>query len=451
MSIDLSKDAVHRVIFSYAIPTIVAMLAMSAAGIVDGIVVGQFIHTDAIAAINLVWPLSALIRGLGLMINAGGITLSGTASGENNPKEACNIFSVTMIMIIVLSAILMLVMLLFTDQIVSTLGANASALILVKEYATPLIWFFPVFMLTMVLEGFVRMDGRPAFAMNCLVAGVLLNVILSPIFVGGCRWGLHGAALATGLSQALSFILLSTHFITKKGLLRLIKPRFRMQIIAGITGNGFSEFANALSGGITAMLFNIVLMRELGLDGVSAFSIVGYIVMIASVFFIAIGSAISPAVSYNFGAKQASRISKFLTQGLLLNIATGIIILTFLLIGADIFTALFTRGNSTLTQWTGNIARMYSPALVLSGINILISMYFTALQRALKSAAIAIAGALVFKIAFLYILPHYWGELGIWLSVPFAELCTFILAIFLLRFDGSLKKIRNNAITCRIQ
>lgn len=431
--INLGHDPVLPLFMKYAIPSILGMFGMTIAGIVDGVIVGRFLGAEALAAVNITYPLASVAVGISLMMGVGGTTLAASALGAGRDHEAGNALSVTLSLIIGFSLLFTILFLVFIEPLIGILGGDQTLNSLVKSYAVPLIPFFLPFMLSIVLEGFIRVDGRPNFGMVCFLIGVVANIVLDLLFVAVFKWGLAGAALATGGSQILAFVPMLFHFILKKGRIHLQWPRFRSREIVRIIANGSSELANNSADGITRLVMNYVLIQQVGTLGVSAYSIVGYICSLAYVLYIGFASVLPPTVGYNHGRGDQKRMTAFFKLGIVSAFLVGIAAFAVLFFAGSSMARLFTGGDSSLQNLTAEISRWFSPALLLIGVNITISVYFTAIHKALKSALLALSGSLVMRLVFLFALPLLWGNRGIWLSVVFAQVVTLILSVIFLK------------------
>ena len=228
---------------------------------------------------------------------------------------------------------------------------------------------------------------------------------------------------------------------------RFTSPLVPLRSVIQIIYNGSSEFINEMSAGITAYLFNITLMKRIGSAGVSAFSIFNYIMLIAIMIFFASAQSIQPEINYCYGAGRKDRIRKMFILGAVFNIAAGFIFFTAVFLKADALAHLFTGRKSSLDALVTEIARYFSFAFLISGINITASAYFTSVQEAAKSAVIASSRGLVFVVISLLLLPPLIGNTGIWLTVPAAELITLVISVFILLNRKHLKHRKNNPQT----
>ncbi|MDB1125862.1 MATE family efflux transporter [Vibrio algarum] len=218
----------------YLLPSIVGMLAMSSASIVDGIFIGNFVGVPALAAVNLIIPILSVLFGVGLMLSIGGSVRAGKYLGEKNNTAASAIFSKTLIAVIFYAITIITMGLIFEPFLFQLLGAGEELSPLMSEYYRVIMPFLLAQLVTIVLYFFVRLDGFPSLAATALVIGSVLNVVLDYFFIAVFGWGLNGAAWATGLSQLLPMLTLLLYFLavsencifhrTKKTGLKFIKP-----------------------------------------------------------------------------------------------------------------------------------------------------------------------------------------------------------------------------------
>ncbi len=274
--LDITNDNIVKIFFQYAIPTILGMVAISSASIVDGIFVGRYIGANALAVINLTVPYVSVLLGLVMMLGAGGCVFCGKLMGEKNINAASATFSRILIIMAVLIFFIWIIVLVFTDQLAYILGADDNILDELVTYLINYTYFLPFQLLGIGISYFARVNGRPGLTSFALLFSAIMNVVLDCVFVILLELGIKGAAFATGISQSMTFFLLFPTFIGKRSRLKLTKPaKFSRDILYSIF-NGASEFLNETSSGIIAFAFNHVLMRQAGVDGVAAFTTINF-------------------------------------------------------------------------------------------------------------------------------------------------------------------------------
>ncbi len=431
--LDLGKDSILKIFIQYAVPSVLGMLAMSLAGIVDGIFIGRYVGTNGLAAINLVYPLAALALGISIMIGVGGSTVATTELGAGKIKTAQNTFTVTIILITSFAIFVILAGSLFMDSLINLLGSDNLLKNDVKDYLSTIILFFPFLMLTFILDAFIRSDGSPLFSVVSLIISALINIVLDYYFVAVFSWGLKGAAMATGISQTAAFIILSLYILNGKTKYRFVRPVFNAKKIKLMLFNGSSELVNEMSAGFSTYIFNLILMTRLGAIGVAAYSVVGYGAMVGVMIFFGVAQAIQPGVSYNLGAENLDRIKAFLRLGTVVNVVVGVIMFLAMFFFAEPLALIFAKDNLQLIKLTIHISKLFSFSFLLSGINIVLSMFFTSMHRAKDSIIIALSRSLIFILIGLAFLPPLLGNNGIWLVVVFAELMTLLLSLYLFK------------------
>lgn len=424
------------VFFHYAVPSVIGMLAVTSAAVIDGIFIGNFVGATALAAINISLPAFALFASVVYMLAVGGSVMCGKFIGEGNHKAASTIFSKTVYAVLILTLLLSLFFLLFLDQLVSVLGANADLHDLVKDYLRIVIFAAPLLVLGLTLDYFVRVDSRPILASAALIAFAVINISLDYLFIVQMGWGIKGAAWATAIAEGSIFFMLLTHWLSPRNTLKRISfmacHRDGWKDVQKAAYNGFSEFANEMSIGLLTLLFNWVMITRLGVEGVAAFTIIGYMLYIGLEICYGISESLQPMVSKNLGAKQPQRIVQFLMIAVLSCLIIGVLFSGILLIIPETLVSLFLRaGEDHTLEIALTFAALFWPAFLFNGMNITLASYFTSLHKPLQSATIAVSRSLVLPVLGLLLLPLWFGDDGVFLAIPMAEALTFVLAIVL--------------------
>ena len=433
-------DPVISIFIKNLVTSIFSMLAMTTAWIIDGIFVGRFVGPHGIAAINLSYPILSISFGISVMIAIGGSTLAAASKGGKQEKEGDRYFSATNAVITVFSIVFTFTGLFFKKQLIRLLGADQYLSGFVSEYLTVILYFILPMVIAYTFDVFIRNSGSPGFSVLILTAGSVLNIVLDWILVGVLGFGLTGAAYATGISQLAASLAQGFFFFTKSSMFTFTSPLIPFRAVIKMIYNGSSEFINEMSAGITAYLFNIILMKRIGPEGVSAFSIFNYIMLIAVMIFFASAQSIQPEINYCFGAGYKHRIRKMFMMGAFFNVIAGIIFFNAVFFKAEILAHLFTGRETSLDAIVADIARCYSFAFLISGLNIVSSAYFTSVQKAKESALIASSRGLVLVAANLAILPFFLGNTGIWLTAPAAEFFTLFLSFYYIINDKTIRK-----------
>ncbi len=427
---DMIKGNITLVFFYHAIPNVLGMLALSSSGIIDGIFVGNIVGDYALASINIIMPLFSFLIGVGIMFSVGGMVRCGKYIGEGNHQAANEVFSKTLITVGVSTLILSAAGLMFIDQVIMLLGANDVLAPLVREYLVIMLLFMFFLPVSLCLAFFVRVDGQPVFAAVAIISAAFINVLLDWQLVGVWKMGLQGAALATGAAHITSFSVLLLHFVTKKSVLRFFWPRHAWGEMLHAAYNGMSEFTNQLSAAIVILVFNWVMIRRFGVEGVAAFTIMHYIFFAEQIIVYGFSDALQPIISTNFGARRPDRISGFLVLGISCAVTVGVVLVVLLLAIPEKLASLFLdNGTDATYRLTLAFISFSWPAFLWNGSNVVFSSYFTAIHKPLPSAVIALSRTLFFPLIFITVLPIFFGDAGIFVSFSIAEFLTFLIVL----------------------
>jgi len=424
------------VFFHYAIPSVIGMLAVSSAVIIDGIFVGNFVGATALAAINISMPAFALFASVVYMLAVGGSVMCGKFIGEGNQEAASVIFSKTVYAVLAITLLLSMFFLLFLDQLVTALGANEELHVLVKDYMRIIVFAAPLLVIGLTLDYFVRVDSRPILASGVLIAFAIINISLDYLFIVKLGWGIKGAAWATAIAEGSIFFMLLSHWFSHRCTLKRIPflecHRQGWKDVWSAAYNGFSEFANEMSIGLITLLFNWVMITRMGVEGVAAFTIISYMLYIGLEICYGISESLQPTVSKNFGAKQPQRIVRFLLVAVLSCFVIGILLSSMFLMIPETLISLFLRaGEEHTVEIALTFIALFWPAFLFNGMNITFASYFTSLHKPMQSATIALSRSLVLPILGLLLLPLWFGDKGVFLAIPVAEAVTVVLAILL--------------------
>lgn len=421
-----------KTFLSYAIPSILGLLAITTASIVDGIFVGQFVSAHGLAAINLLIPYLSLIFGLALMFSIGGAVRAGYYIGQKRFKEASDVFSLCLVTIIVIGLSFLFFSWLFTDSILDFLGTPTSIMPLVRPYFHIISAVLVIQISTMVMYYFIRQDNAQTLASIALISGAIINIILDAVFIIIFEWGLKGAAVATAIAQTLQLLLLSRYFLRSQKKLSFSLSRYHHSELKPVMFNGASEFINEISGGLVILVLNWILVSRLDVEGIAAFAVINYLIFISLMLYYGISDALHLVVSQNHGAQNRLRISQFL-----LTAVVGILCISFSLTLCLVYfpehiSSLFLDKTAELTMHLSKqFISLLWPLFLINGVNVILSIYLTAIQKPIPSMAIALSRGLVLPIVLLLVLSWLFPEPKFLIALPLSEWLTFLLAIFL--------------------
>ena len=431
---NVTKDKISSVFFQYSIPSVLGMLAISSANIVDGFFVGNYVGDFGLAAINISLPIFSLLFGFALMLAIGGSVIAGKLIGEEDIKNASIIFTKTIVCITFFSFITCSLLFINIETVLYLFGADENLTKIAIEYLSVIVIFIPFLMIGVVLDYFVRVDNRPNLAFIALLSSAVINVILDCFLIVYLQKGIFGAALATGISQlALIFILLP-HFFSKKATLKFVKPLGSYIQIIKATYNGASEFVNEISIGIMTLIFNYVIIKNLGVEGLAGFAVVEYLLFIGLMISFGISDSLQPIISKNFGAKKNKRIEEFLKLAFITTGLVGAVMILLIIFTPNTLANIFLEDNNYKTkEIVLSFATFIWIAFLFDGFNLVISAYLTAIHKPLASMIIALSRSFILPVFFIFTLPLLFDLDGIFMVIPMAEFVTFIIAVILYR------------------
>lgn len=420
---------VLKVFLHYAIPTVIGMLAMSSAFMIDGIFIGNFVGATALAAVNLAMPVWSGLFAIVTMLAVGGSVMCGKYLGEENFHLASDIFSKSMACALFIALITAVLGFIFLDTLILGLGATAELTSLVRDYLIVILFFSPFFLLGFTLFYFVRIDSNPLLASGSLIFSALLNVALDWLLIVEWEMGIRGAAYATGIAHGVTLPVLLPHVFRSASKVKFVRLSGSWRAIPKALANGFSEFTNEISVGLTTLLLNWIMITRLGVSGVAAFTIVNYLFFIGLMTFYGIGESLQPLISKNLGARQPHKMARYLFVAILSTLLVAAVIITLLLAIPEILIGFFLKPEELSTMDIAlRFIAFFWPAFLFSGINISLSEYFTACHKPLLSASIALSRSLVLPLLFLFFLPRLLGDIGIFIALPIAEAMTLVMA-----------------------
>ena len=436
--IQLSDHFTYGRLFRFVLPSIVMMVFTSIYGVVDGLFVSNFAGKTAFASINLIMPFLIILGAMGFMLGTGGTALVSCAFGEGDSKRANRYFSMITFFGILLGILLTLIGLATVRPMAVLLGATDAMLEDCVLYGRIVICFVTALMLQNMFQSFLIAAEKPRFGLMTTVLAGVTNMVLDALFVGALRWGVAGAALATGISQTVGAIIPLVYFLTsQKSPLRLRWTRFELRPLLKTCANGSSELMSNISGSLVGMLYNFQLMHFLGEDGVSAYGVVMYVQFIFVAIDVGFSIGTAPIIGYHYGAQHHAELKNLLTKGMKVMGVLGITMTAAAIALSGTLAHIFVGYDAALFTLTQHAFHIFSFCFLLAGFNIYLSSFFTALNNGGVSAAISFLRTLVFQAASVMLLPLVMGVDGLWWATALAELLSFLVSLaFLLGLKG---------------
>ena len=439
----LGTERLSKLFIKFTIPSIIGMIFIGIQGIIDGLFVGNIIGENALASVNLVQPYIQLIMAYALVISVGSQSVIGINLGKGENEKAQNIFKTAMIVLTSISIVVTLFGMFFSKDIALFLGANDVLLEGASTYIET-ISLFVVFVAVMFLfKMVVRTIGKPKISLVSMIVAVVLNIVLDYLLIKKFNMGIKGAAIATGLSYSIAFLINILPFLSKKTVVNIYGGKFDKKEIFPMLYNGSSEGVSSISNALSMFLFNTALMKLAGEGGIAAFSIINYIAQVGYMVLFGIADGVRPIISYNYGASNNERVFKVLKASTIVNVIIGIIIFLTMSVFSEPLINIFLKDGKSVLEIATSGAKIYGLAFLFNGTNILISSYFTAIDDPRSSIIVAASRGIVFISVGIFILPSIFGMNGIWGTIVFAEVLTILICRKLLK-RYELTQIINN-------
>lgn len=433
MKIKLSDHFTYSKLLRFVFPSIIMMVFTSIYGVVDGLFVSNFAGKTAFASINLVMPFVMILGGIGFMIGTGGTALVSKVLGEGKKEKANEIFTMMIIFTLLLGALLSVIGVVSMPWVADFLGATEEMMADCVIYGRIVTGFTVAFMLQNVFQSFLIAAEKPKLGLLATVLAGITNMALDAIFIIVFKWGVAGAAIATGLSQCVGGIFPLIYFSRKNSsLLRLTKTKLEIKPILNACGNGSSELMSNISSSVVSMIYNFQLMKYVGEDGVSAYGVLMYVQFIFVAIYIGYAIGCAPITGYHFGARNHNELKNMLRKSSFLSAVSGVVLTILAIALSSPLAKLFVGYDKELYELTRHAFRLFAYSFLLAGFNIFTSSFFTALNNGAVSAAISFMRTLIFQTSSVLILPIFLGVDGIWWAITVAEIFAFILSLIFL-------------------
>ena len=436
MSIQLSDHFTYRRLSAFVIPTIAMMVLTSVYTMVDALFISHYVGDIALAAVNFVFPVIMLLGGLGFMFGTGGTALVAKTLGQKDNTRARQYFTQITLLAVLLGCAMAGMGILLLPQVCLMLGGTDKLIPDAVLYGRIMLAFLPCCILQCSFQSLLVAAEKPKMAFWLSVAGGITNVVLDLLFITLFEWGLAGAALATGMSQAVAGLVPVLYFSRQNNsLLRFVRTKLELRPMMQACCNGASELVTGISASFIGMLYNYQLLQYYGEDGVAAYGVVMYVAFLFSSIIFGYDMGSSPLFAYNHGAENHKELRNLFRKSLVLISSGGFILGVAAVSFSYPLAYLFVGYNANLTDLAQYAFCVFSVYFALHGFNIFASGLFTAMNNGFISALIAFSRTFLFQSAAVILLPLLFGAGGIWWSAAAAELLAlFISAFCILRY-----------------
>ncbi len=429
--IDLHKDSIRKLFFYYFIPLAFSMISLSTYSMIDGMFVGKKLGKEAIAAINIAWPIFPGLIAYELLFGFGAASIVGYFLGQNKTHRARLVFSSVFYFVAISVFILSMALLPFSETITRLFGSNDALLGMSKRYIEIILMGAVFMVLHPLADVFVVNDKRPILAMVAMLIGSLANIFFNYLFIFVLEVGVQGSAIATVIGHAIGVLVLMQHFLRKKGQLYFIK-RFSLSSVISSAKSGVPQSTAEFSASVMILLFNTAIMHTAGERFVSMYGIVMYNAIIFFTTLFAISQGIQPIASFSYGARNLERVKEVFVFGLKVAFCIGIVFYGAYYFLDEFLIKLYlqpSEQDALFMQETKRAMNIYYIGYVFLGMTLLCTVFFQSIQRAKSSFIITISHTLGFMVILLPILSYFYGINGVWVTYPIAQFLAFLVAL----------------------
>jgi len=441
MKLDFENEKIGKLLWKYAIPSIVGGLVFALYNIVDRIFISRGVGTYALSALSLTFPLFNIIAGVTAFISVGATAKIGLKLGERKKDDAEKILGNTFTIFLFMSLILTILGNVYLDKLLYFLGANESTFSLARDYLIILINSLFFLLFPFGIMGLMQAEGNPKKAMTAGLIGTLLNIILNPIFIFGLHMGIKGSSLATALANIFVAIYVFHHFIwSKKRNLSLKWKNLKIDfgLMVEVMRIGISPLLRKLATSMTIVIINRSLINYGGSSSVAVLGIIDTISTVIFIVIMGINEGAQPIISYNYGAKNYKRVKDAIFKSLQASTIIGTIALIIVIIFQNQMIAAFTKDQNLVAEVKEALV-IYMLMTPLLGFHTLGVNFFQAIDRSRVAIFLNLFRKVFLLIPLILIMSNTFGEMGIWYANPLSDiLAAFVTFYFLKREFGIL-------------
>lgn len=433
-AIQMGIDPIGKLLLRQSVPASIGILVMSLNILIDTIFVGQWIGSNAIAAINVVLPVSFFIAALGMSIGMGGGSIISRALGSTQKSKANKTFGNQLTLTLLFTLSFMVLGLIFMESIIPVFGGKGALYHPAKIYYTIVLYGVPVLGLAMMGNNIIRSEGKPKYAMYAMMLPSISNLLLDYIFIYVFDWGMEGAAWATTLSYAICMAYIFYFFISGKSdlYLKISDLSLDFSIVKEIGFLGFVTLSRQAVVSITVLLVNNILFELSGESTVAVYAIISRMLMFALFPILGITQGFVPIAGFNYGANKRERVLEVIRTALIYSTVLATFVFLVIMFFSQQIASAFTQDIDIILK-TKEVLMWVFLSTPIIGIQLIGSAYFQAIGKAIPALLLTLTRQGFFFVPLILILPKYFGEFGIWISFPIAEIIATIVTAYFLR------------------
>lgn len=446
VSEQLGSEPIAKLLVKQAVPASIGILVMSLNVLVDSIFVGNWIGSIAIAAINVVLPVSFFIGALGMAIGIGGASVLSRALGADKREKALKTFGNQITLTILVTASMVLLGLFYADSLIPAFGGKGAIFDFAKIYYVIVLYGVPFLALSMMGNAVIRAEGKPKFAMVAMIIPSVANLFMDYVFIYIFDWGMHGAAWATTFAYIFSFSYILYFFLSKNSELKISFTHFGLDkgILKEISALGFVTLSRQAVVSIIYLLLNNILFNLGGEASVTVYAIIGRMLMFALFPVFGVTQGFLPIAGYNYGAQKYDRVKKSINIAIkYASLLATVVFIGLFLFPTEIASLFLGKSDNATVQELAintyvlehmpNAMRWVFAATPIIALQLIGAAYFQAIGKVVPALLLALSRQGFFLIPLVLVLPEFLGEFGVWISFPISDVLATLLTGYFLR------------------
>ncbi len=458
----LGKEKISKLMVKFCIPCVLSLLVSALYNIVDQIFVGNSeLSTLGNAATGVVFPIFIIAQGFAWYFGDGSAAYINIRQGKGDTEKIHKCVGTGMTFTLIVSVILLAVFYPLKTQILTLFGASENSIGYAVEYFNIILGFFPIYMLSNMINAVVRADGSPSWSMLSMLAGAIVNIILDPVFIFACKWGMAGAAWATVIGQAVSFVISIAYlFRTKTFRLKLksLIPDFR--VYGEAFKLGLSSLITQMTIAVISLVCNIMLAKYGSMSKYGADIPIAVIGIESKVFTVVINIVVGivlgcqPIIGYNMGAKNFDRVKKLYRAILLSTVIVGLAATILFEAAPDAVVGMFGKPTNIPNpedywDFSRKTFRIFLALVTFTCLIKMSSIFFQAVGKPVFAVLISLIRDIICFVPLICVLPIFLGVNGILISAPIADLLAIIVtavltAVFFLGIKKAMRQAKES-------
>jgi MATE family, multidrug efflux pump len=438
----LGTMSIGKLLMKLSIPATIGMVVNALYNVVDAIYLGRGVGPLAIGGLTIVFPFQMIVMAIGMTIGVGAASVISRNLGSGDRDRAYHAAGSALTVSILIGLLMMIGGAVFLDQLLRLFGASETLLEYARSYLSVILIGIPLISFSMTSNNIVRAEGKATTAMISMLIGTGMNIILDPIFIFLFNMGIQGAAIATVISQGLSFLYLFVFFVSGKSSMKLRVKHLipDIKLLKEIILIGLPAFVRQAGGSVLAVIMNNVLLVYGGDYAISSYGVINKLMMFTLMPLFGIVQGFQPIAGYNYGAKKFDRVQEVIKLSILITTIMSTFSFLLMMIFPDFFVGMFTTDEKLISISVSAIRRVII-FIPLLGLQIIGAAFFQSVGKALPSLILGMTRQIIFLIPLVIILPNFLGLNGVWFSFPGADIGAVIVTLFWL-----MKELKNLGI-----